>query len=313
MNRNINHNSAIFYALLSAFSFSVSGLLVKLINHNIPDSIILFSRYALYLLFLFPMLLRNPEKYVSTKRIMLHLSRSLSGIASLGCFFAAVSNCGLINATFLVNTAPIFLLIILVFRRQQALNTYSIISLLLSFIGVILVFKPSLEVSYGLFLGLLAGFFGAWNVISIKKLSATEKSQTILFYYYLFASFFTGLWVIYSFLNNDFSNEQVWSITNILFLLAISIFGAVYQISITIALNRSSPSIVSPILYMSIVFSLFLGLFVLQENLSLLTFIGLSLIAFCSLMSCFFEIKRTPSLEIDLNNQIMKEPGNYKL
>lgn len=283
---------AIMLTLLASFSFSMSGLMVKLINYEISDSILLFFRYALCLILIFPILIKKNGNLIYTNKFLLHAFRSFSGVASMGFFFAAIPKINLINATFLVNTAPLFVVIILFFIGEKKINIFDIFIILIGLLGLDLIFQPNFQFKgLGPIFALLAGFFGSINLILTKKLSLTEKSETIVIYYYFFTTLFSTIWLCIFFANSINLGIQNWSLRNIFLVLGISIFGIIYQSSISTALKNVSSSVVAPLMYSSILFSLIIGWIFLNENILFWSLMGMILIIISSSLTIIFPNK----------------------
>jgi|GEM_PF-6687470 len=100
----------IFYAILSALSFAIMSVLVKMIGDQLPVAMVIFARFILSLILLLPFILRD-KNFIFTWRLqnpIMFFLRSLMPLLALACTFYAIKFIPLIDALLLNNTAPLF-------------------------------------------------------------------------------------------------------------------------------------------------------------------------------------------------------------
>ncbi len=113
-------------AILGEVFFTTMGMIIKILGENMPSYQLVFYRNVFAVLVLAPFLFRQRLAHVKTKRIGMHLIRSLTGVLAMYCFFYALANIELANAMLLKLTGPIFIPIIAILwiNEQVSLKTY---------------------------------------------------------------------------------------------------------------------------------------------------------------------------------------------
>ena len=121
-----------------------------------------------------------------TRRLALHLLRSISGLLAHLFFYVAIVYVPLVNANLLLSAAPLWVpLLLLVFLRQTVARALWI-STLVGLIGVGLILHPHLQtLNRGAIYGLVSGILLAIAIITVRVLASTEPPARQLFYYAL--------------------------------------------------------------------------------------------------------------------------------
>ena len=108
-------------------------------------------------------------------------------------YFWAVKEMTLIDAVLLVNAAPLFIPLVAFLWNRTPITPAVGISLLVGFIGVVLIIKPGADLltNPSALIALSAALFSAIALVSVNKLSGQNEPDTILFYYFSIASLAT--------------------------------------------------------------------------------------------------------------------------
>jgi drug/metabolite transporter (DMT)-like permease len=108
------------------------------------------------------------------------------------CFYYAIANIPLADAMLLKLTAPIFMPVIAVLWLQERVTGTLALGLCVGFIGVTVMLDPSLD-EHGLavspiaLIGLLGGVLAALAKVTVRRLSRSEPTTRIVFYFALIA------------------------------------------------------------------------------------------------------------------------------
>jgi len=167
--------------LLGELCFVSMGTLVKLLADTMPSQNIVFFRNFFGLLALMPIILNLGITSVKTKVFHLHLLRSLSGIAAMYCFFYALANLHLADAMILKITVPLFIPIIAFLWISENVSIKTILAIMVGFVGVILILKPTATIQLASLIGLLGGAMAALAKVTIRRMSDTEPISTTVF------------------------------------------------------------------------------------------------------------------------------------
>lgn len=276
-----NISKSLCYSLIASIAYAITAVLVKHVSHTIPYNLIVFSRFAIGLIFLLPIVIKNPIIVTSVNNYKLHILRGLSGLLAIAGFFYSIKYIPLLDAMMLNNVAPIFIPIISALFLSDKISTRSMLSIICGFIGVVIVFHPDKEIfHFASFIALASSLFAAIASLSIRKLSQTNTTNTILFNYFLIAVIGVSMTLP--------SHYVVLDMQSLLILVIIGILGVIFQVCVTIAFTFSSASIVSPLLYSSIIFGAAIDWLLYGEIPTYLTIFGFLLIfAGCSLTIYF--------------------------
>ncbi len=171
----------------AAIIWGTLGLVVRAIA--LPSYVIVFYRvvFSMFVVAVIVILQRNFETFKIRKHgIILILS---GGILTLNwiAFFSALRLTTIANAVLLTYTYPILVAVMAPLFLKEKIEFATIISLILSIIGMILIVSPS-ELSFrggdlfGIFYALISALTYAILVIAAKKMLPDISSYTIMFY-----------------------------------------------------------------------------------------------------------------------------------
>jgi len=262
---------AIRYILLSALGFAMMSACVKTVAGGIPVLEIIAARAAVSL-FLSYIDVKRKRLSVWGHNHPLLIARGTIGTLALVCVYYAVSTLPLADATVFQYTHPAFTAILALFFLGESVKRSTVICIVLSFIGLVIMVRPGAS---GAVLGLpplsvvaaLAGAFGsAVAYVLVRRLSQTEDSSVIIFYFPLIA-----LPISLLLLGNNFvfpnSNE-------FLLLLLVGGFTQVGQVGLTKAMAAEKAGKVTSYSYIQVIFSAILGVVLFGELPTLWTVTG---------------------------------------
>lgn len=273
---------AILYSLLAAFFYTAMGVLVKISEQTLPNEIVVFYRQLFSLLLFTPVFFikmnMGRKKSYHTRRFPLYLVRVFSSLAATYCLFYAIGKLPLVDAILLSYTRPLFLPIVAYLWRGKRWSKNVWFGLIIGFLGVILILKPSESVfDVATLVGLAAGLFGAIAFISIRRMTKTEPSEKILFYYLLLSMPITALPLVGVW--QKLNLQQFWM------MLLIGLVAMLYQLMMTKAYQRGKAYKVASLLYSTVIFAALYDWWVGKQFLDYVSFIGIVLILIGSVFS----------------------------
>lgn len=263
----------IAFALATALIGSTAGAASKLIASDVPISVIILIQYSLCLLLILPSILKNRQQ-LHTRQTSAHITRGLAGWLSFWAYFYALNEISLIEANLLRNTAPLFVPVVLLIWGRQTIEHQRWLPLLIGFIGVGCILNPESQSTSGVlayWVGLGSGAALATSMVGTRRLSHTDSSQTIMFYYFSLSTLCSLPLAV-----NDWQGLPALHTWPYLAYIGVSIYLAMW--SYTLAYSYAKPSIVAPISYFSVVFSGALGWLLWQDMPSALSFVGIFLV-----------------------------------
>jgi drug/metabolite transporter (DMT)-like permease len=250
-------HKAIMLILIAAFCNTIMIVFVKLASATLPVSLILFFRYLITLVIILPFVYFNPAKqptvtFLKTQHPWLHLVRDSFGLVGLFTYFYTAKYTSLAGATVLFNTSPLFIPLISFFWGGFKIVHRLWWGMALGFLGVILIVNPGHELMNTVSLvGVLSGFCAAMVFVGSRYLTYSEPPLRNMFYYFMVGTlvmlpitFFEPHW-------------NLIGIKELLLLLAMGLFGYLYQFFFTHATRHAPVRLTSSFMYASVIFSIF--------------------------------------------------------
>jgi drug/metabolite transporter (DMT)-like permease len=180
------------YICISAAMFAAAGAAVKLALADITPVQLVFWRnllsmviFGLFLGVFRPQALSD----LKSKKVGLHILRSVLSLFVLYAYFYAVSKIELATAVLFLSTSPVFVPILALLFLGHASARTVWLGVLIAFGGVALIIDPTLRFSFdfnnilGMASGLLSGFLGAAATVVIWKMSDTESPDRQMVYF----------------------------------------------------------------------------------------------------------------------------------
>ena len=264
----------VLYAMGAAFLFAWLGVATKITLREIPSQMVVFFRQAFSMLIMLPLITRDltSGKGLKTARLHLHILRAVTALGAMYCLFYALRFLPVVDAVVLSYTRPLFIPFVVWLWMGKRLAPQVWIGLLVGFIGVICVVRPSGDVlNLAALAALGSGLFGALAFTATRKLAKRESSTAIVFYNLLFtlpvsALALPGHWV--------WPSSSMW-----LLLGGIGLLATFYQIFIAVAYRYGQTSKVASVLYSAVGFALILDWAIWGKMIGLLSLLGIGLIS----------------------------------
>lgn len=253
---NLRRGAALMVA--SALLFSVMGALVKQLSATLPSEMVVFFRSAAGLLALMPWLLRKGLPRLATPHFKWHLTRGIAGLGAMYCFFYALAHLPLAEAMLLNYSMPLFIPIVALVWLHERSAKRVWLGIALGFLGVLFILKPG----FGLFsgaaaIGLAAAVLAAIAMVSIRRLTRTESSSRIVFYFSLISTLGSMLPLWWAWRTPP---VELW-----LPLLLLGPIATAAQLLLTRAYAYAPAAEVGPFIYTSVVFAGIVGWLVWGE------------------------------------------------
>lgn len=264
----------VFYILVSAFSFALMALFVRL-SGNVPFVQKTFFRnivaLGITIVSIAAGILKGGiEQYKIPKESWVFLLlRSLGG--SLGIFgnFYAIDHLILADASILNKMAPFYTVLFSFLLLKEKIKPVPLAAITTAFCGALLVAKPSFDFSKTLpsLAGVASGFGAGFAYACVRKLGQQKCSGKIVILF--FSAFSTLLAVPYMIFN--FEPMTAMQTT---YLILAGISAAAGQFTITAAYYHAPASKISIFDFCQIIFSASLGFFILGQKPDILSILG---------------------------------------
>lgn len=335
-----HHNLwGILFMLFNAVAIAVLYAAIKTLTKDMSSSLVVFLYKFSILVLIVPWCLHGGLKSLKTERIWLHASRGFLSIAGSLSLFFAIKHIELSDLTAIGYMEQVLLVIIgILYFKEKATNT-KIATIIISFIGAMLVVYPEALIlneyylpvfhkfdvtgefnKYYLFVFLSIAFW-ATNCTVIKVLGRTEKTKVQLFYVMLIScviayplafmhwqetTIFNSLVIKFPDRHLDFSELglQMKHLPTIA-LLALCYF--VHSIAFFKALKYAELSTVIPFDYSRLVFTGILGYIFFQEVPEYGSYVGYLLIVGAGVYLIRSESKRRRKRKEQLEKEQLEE------
>jgi len=240
--------------ILSAIGLALTGLLGKFGLDYMNLTALIFWRYlaSLFLFSLCMWWMGLFKESIRVQNVKMHLLRAFFVLGTQYCYYFYLQKNTLLNAMVLINTGPLFIPIIewAILRQKVGVSTW--ISLVISFIGVLLVLQPDLDLFVkASWIGLLAGVMQGASQIVFGINSKEERSDLSIFYLFVFCALFSLIpFLIIGSYAPSISKEQ----SQVLYWLigGLGVASILNQLFRSIAYQHGTPSRLSSFMYVSV-------------------------------------------------------------
>ncbi len=178
-----NVQGAIWIAFAGLILVTMSSM-VKALGASFDSFQILFFRCAVGAVALLPLALRYGFGTYATRRAGLHVVRTLVGISAMACFFYALTHMPLAEATAILFSRPLFTTILAVVVLGEVVRWRRATATVVGFIGILIILRPGATAfEPAALVAVLGAMLAGATIITIKKLSATEPTVVIVFWF----------------------------------------------------------------------------------------------------------------------------------
>ncbi|KKO48976.1 multidrug DMT transporter permease [Arsukibacterium sp. MJ3] len=244
--------------LLAEACFAGIGAIVKYTSDMASEVQIVFFRNLFALLLMLPFLYRHGFVMLKTQRWYLHVSRALTGLISMYCFFYVLSQLPLAQAMMIIMSSPFIVPILARFWLNERPSRTTRIGIVLGFIGVVLALPtPDPSLNMVLLLALFSAFLVAITKTTIRAMASTESAVRIVFYFSLLTALMSAIPVPFYWQPLPGS---VW-----LAFIGMGILAAIGQLAMTNAFAIAPASDIGMWTYSSVLFAGAFGYFFWQE------------------------------------------------
>lgn len=216
-----------------------------------------------------------------TKNLKGHILRGLIGVASMGMGFYALTKLPLPEATAIGYASPLLLVVLGALLLKERVFVYRWSAVVVGLAGVGIMLWPRLTLisdpaglggdeTIGGLAALGGAFMAAFAMLQVRKLVQTERTETIVLYFFISAS-------VLSLLTSPFG--WVWPTpTQAVLLVSAGIFGGIAQILLTACYKHADVSVIAPFEYVSLLISLVIGYFIFGDVPTVIMMVGASIV-----------------------------------
>jgi drug/metabolite transporter (DMT)-like permease len=280
----MNTGKGILLKLISAVFFAVMSALVRWLGARYPLGEVVFFRSAFAILPVVVVYAWQGElaAAVRTERPFGQAGRGVLSIFGMFCNFGALARLPLVEANAISFTSPLISVALAALVLKERVRIYRWSAVTIGFLGVLVVLAPHLTgeelavtlasaaSAAGATYAILGSFTNACTMIQTRRLTSSETTSSIVFYFSLICAL-AGLatWP-FGWLTPTY--------TELAALIATGLLGGVAHIFLTESYRHASASVVAPFDYTSMIWALLLGYLLFDEIPNTMVFAGSAII-----------------------------------
>lgn len=269
MTKSDNILKGMIAGILAFFMLAVMNVFAKLLSETHHVIEIAFYRNLIATIpFLFAIFILGKKDILKiSEKPKTIVSRSVLGTVSLITTFAAFAAMPMADTTAFLFTASLFIPMMGFFFLQEKVGIYRWSAVIIGFIGVIIMVKPTGDVNLiGVTLAMSAAFMHAILQTILRFLGKTEKPETITFYFVAIGTVVAAIPLPWLFV--------MPTLEEIPLLLGVGLTGALAQFLLSVAFGNAPASVVTVFNYSGIIWATLFGWMIWSELPALSICIG---------------------------------------
>tara|TARA_B100000686_G_scaffold274238_1_gene292209 strand:- start:1037 stop:1894 length:858 start_codon:yes stop_codon:yes gene_type:complete len=245
------------FMLCGAIAATLMFATVKALGGRFDSVQLVFIRGVVGVLMAAPFLARAGGRGFYTTRLGLEVGTGVLGAIALICTFFAIAHMALADATAVLFTRPLFLLLLAMSFLGEAMRAGRWLATLLGFAGVLMIVKPAGVADLAALAVIAAALLSAVMVVFIKKMADTDGPDIQLFYFNLTMAMVLAVPMALTWITPGWLDCGL--------LLLTGLFGTLNAMFIVFAFRAGEATAVSPVDYTRLIFAALLGFVLFSE------------------------------------------------
>jgi drug/metabolite transporter (DMT)-like permease len=281
----MNPAKGILLKLVSTVLFAVMSALIRYLGTRYPIGEVVFYRsaFAMVPVMLVYALRGELAAVVRTERPLGQAGRGVISIAGMFLNFGALARLPLVESNAISFTSPLFSVALAALVLKERVRIYRWSAVVIGFLGVLVVLSPHLsgdELTVamasatsvaGVVYGIAGAAANAGTVIQTRRLTQSETTSSIVFYFSLFCSLAGLVTLPFGWISPTGGEFAA--------LIAIGLLGGTAHIFLTESYRYASASTVAPFDYTAMIWALILGYAMFGETPTPMIVVGSAIIA----------------------------------
>jgi drug/metabolite transporter (DMT)-like permease len=302
----MNPAKGILLKLVSTVLFAVMSALIRYLGTRYPIGEVVFYRsaFAMVPVMLVYALRGELAAVVRTERPLGQAGRGVISIAGMFLNFGALARLPLVESNAISFTSPLFSVALAALVLKERVRIYRWSAVVIGFLGVLVVLSPHLsgdELTVamasatsvaGVIYGIAGAAANAGTVIQTRRLTQSETTSSIVFYFSLFCSLAGLVTLPFGWISPTGAEFAA--------LIAIGLLGGTAHIFLTESYRYASASTVAPFDYTAMIWALILGYAMFGETPTPMIVVGSAIIAAAGL----FVIWRERMLALERKREV---------
>ncbi|RUO79633.1 DMT family transporter [Pseudidiomarina taiwanensis] len=266
--------------LAAELCFAGVSALVKYLSTDVAAEQLVFFRSLMAFIILLPWLWRKGFSAFRTSAWRFHLTRGLAGVAAMYLFFYALGVLPLAHATLTLLLSPFIIPIIgRVWLGEQVLKQ-TWLAIIVGFAGVFIFLNPlGQNLSPVLLVAFIAAILAAYTKTLIRRMSRTESSSKIVFYFAAIATLVSAIPLLW--------RGEALATEHLVAVIAMGVLAVSGQLAMTKAFALAPAARVGVFTYSSVIFASLIGFWIWHEAITLYMIVGALII----IMAGYLELR----------------------
>jgi len=270
--------------LLSAFLFALMSALVRKLGDVAPVGQMVFFRSAFAIPPVLAIYALRGElmSALRTSRPFGQLGRGTMSVFGMFSNFAALTRLPLADVTAITFASPLITVMLAAVVLKEHVRIYRWSAVAIGFGGVIVMLVPHFDMrlyagatgataALGSVFAIASAVFNAGTVIQTRRLTQSETTSAIVFYFSLICAIAGALTLPF-----DWYTPTAWELTGLIML---GVIGGLAHIFLTESYRHAAASVVAPFDYTAMLWALLLGYWLFGELPSALVYVGAAIVA----------------------------------
>jgi len=286
---------AILIKMLSVLLFALMSALIRWLGDRVPLGQVVFFRSAFAIPPVLAVYAVRGELItaVRTERPFGHLGRGMISVAGMFLSFAALARLPLADANALSFASPLITVALAALILKEQVRIYRWTAVAIGFVGVLVMLWPFLDVghmtasteaSVGAACALTAAFTNAGSVIQTRRLTDSETTSSIVFY-------FSFICMLIGACTLPFAWHQP-TLGEFAALVGIGCIGGISHIFLTESYRYAAASVVAPFDYTAMLWAFLIGYWMFGEVPTAYVYVGSAIVAASGLFVIWRERRR---------------------
>lgn len=268
------------WMILASLFFTTMSVCIKFASAHFHTFELVFYRGVIGIVFM-AAICRSQRVPLRTPIPLMHVWRSVIGVASLTAWFYAIAHLPLATAMTLNYMSGVWVAAFLVggtlvMGRVQDMTRQGpvVLTVIAGFTGVVMILRPTIEQNqlFAGVIGLLSGLGAALAYIQVAALGRMGEPEARTVLYFSIGTTLTGAVAML------FVGPSAWVWPQAWWLLPIGLLAALGQLCMTKAYSSGATLVVANLQYSGIVFAALYGLFLFGDQIPLIGWAGMALI-----------------------------------
>ncbi len=272
----------------SAASISGANGTVQYLSQGIHVFEIAFFRQLFGLILMATIFLRSGFRPLFTKKIWLHLIRSILNVLSMLAFFYGLSLEPLAKVISLALTAPLFATLGAVIFLKERMTPARWAAIFIGAVGALIILRPGIQtVSLGALMVLVSNMLWAVTLVVIKVLTRTDTSVTVALYSSLLQAPMAFIFAFF-----------VWqwpSLDQLAWLILLAILGTISQLALAEAFHHADATLVLPADFTKVIWGSLIGYLCFNQIPEIWVGVGAVVICLAVFYNAYFEAQNSSS------------------